>query len=57
MTELLREAEEHHGGDEAVAPPHPWSGGEAAYIIAREGGRTPEQAIAQATEPLGGGRA
>jgi hypothetical protein len=44
LTDLLREAEEHHGPYEATAPPHHWSGWYAAYIIARQDGRTPEQA-------------
>jgi hypothetical protein len=44
LTDLLREAEEHHGPYEATAPPHHWSGFYAAYISARQQGRTPEQA-------------
>jgi len=44
LAELLREAEEHHGPYEASAPKHHWSGFYAAYIVAREGGRTPEEA-------------
>jgi hypothetical protein len=44
LTELLREAEEHHGPYEAEAPKHHWSGFYAAYIVAREQGRTPEEA-------------
>ena len=39
LTELLREAEEHHGPYEATAPKHHWSGFYAAYIVAREKGR------------------
>ena len=38
LTELLREAEEHHGPYEASAPKHHWSGFYAAYIVAREQG-------------------
>ena len=56
LTELLREAEEHHGGYEAVAPPHHWSGWYAAYVIARDRGLTEEQAVAEATEHLEGAR-
>lgn len=41
---LLREAEEHYGPYEAEAPKHHWSGFYAAYIVAREGGRSPEEA-------------
>jgi hypothetical protein len=44
LAELLREAEEHHGAYEATAPKHHWSGFYAAYIVARENGRTPEDA-------------
>jgi hypothetical protein len=48
LTELLREAEEHHGPYEAEAPKHHWSGFYAAYIVAREDGRTPEEADKEA---------
>jgi hypothetical protein len=44
LTGLLKEAEEHHGPYEASAPPHHWSGFYAAYIVAREEGRSPDQA-------------
>jgi hypothetical protein len=44
LTGLLREAEEHHGPYEAEAPKHHWSGFYAAYIVARDQGRTPEEA-------------
>ncbi|MGY1810590.1 hypothetical protein ACI8AF_24745 [Blastococcus sp. SYSU D00669] len=49
LARLLREAEEHHGAYEAVAPPHHWSDWYAAYIVAREQGRGEEQAVADAT--------
>ena len=48
LTGLLKEAEEHHGPYEATAPKHHWSGFYAAYIVAREDGRTPEEADAEA---------
>jgi hypothetical protein len=48
LADLLREAEEHHGEYEATAPEHHWSGWYAAYITARQQGRTPEQASANA---------
>jgi catechol 2,3-dioxygenase-like lactoylglutathione lyase family enzyme len=48
MTALLREAEEHHGVYEATAPPHHWSIWYAAYIVARENGRTPDEAATDA---------
>ncbi len=49
LASLLREAEEHHGAYEAVAPPHHWSDWYAPYILAREEGRTPDQAVTEAT--------
>lgn len=44
MAALLREAEEHHGEYEPTAPKHHWSGWYAAYIVARQDGKTPEDA-------------
>jgi len=44
LTELLKETEKHHGEYEATAPKHHWSDWYAAYIVARERGRTPEEA-------------
>src|SRR6185312_16259616 len=41
---LLRETAEHHGAFEAVAPPHDWWDWYAAYMDARQGGRSSEQA-------------
>jgi hypothetical protein len=48
LTELLREAEEHHGAYEAAAPPHHWSDWYAAYIVAREDGRSADDASSDA---------
>jgi catechol 2,3-dioxygenase-like lactoylglutathione lyase family enzyme len=48
LTELLREAELHHGAYEAVAPKHHWSGWYAAYIVARQRGRASEEAVKDA---------
>jgi len=48
LKDLLRETEEHHGGYEATAPKHHWSGWYAAYIDARVRGRTPEEAVEDA---------
>ena len=45
LTELLKEAEKHHGEYEPTAPKHHWSSWYAAYIVAREQGRTPEEAV------------
>ncbi len=44
LTELLRETEKHHGEYEPTAPKHHWSDWYAAYMVARERGRTPEEA-------------
>lgn len=49
LTELLRETEEQHGAYEPTAPKHHWSGWYAAYIIARERGKTSEEAARAAT--------
>ena len=48
LTGLLRETEERHGGYEATAPKHHWSEWYAAYIVACERGRTPDDASADA---------
>jgi catechol 2,3-dioxygenase-like lactoylglutathione lyase family enzyme len=48
LTELLRETEESHGAYEAIAPKHHWSEWYAAYIVARERGRAPDDAAADA---------
>ncbi len=44
MTALLRETEEHHGKYEPAAPKHHWSAWYAAYMVARQNGKTPEEA-------------
>ncbi len=44
LTELLQEAEKHHGEYEPTAPKHEWSVWYAAYIVARQNGKTPEEA-------------
>jgi hypothetical protein len=48
LTGFLREAEERHGSYEPIAPKHHWSDWYAAYIVARAGGRTPDEAILDA---------
>jgi catechol 2,3-dioxygenase-like lactoylglutathione lyase family enzyme len=48
LTELLRETEERHGAYEASAPKHHWSWWYAPYIVARQLGRTPEEAAREA---------
>ena len=49
LTELLQETEKHHGAYEPTAPKHHWSGWYAAYVVARERGRTPDEAAKEAT--------
>ena len=44
LTELLREAEKRHGSYEATAPKHHWSGWYAQYIVARERGKSADEA-------------
>ena len=56
LTELLREAEEHHGEYEPTAPKHHWSGWYASYIVARERGRAPEEAAKDAALHMEGAR-
>ena len=54
LTELLRDAESNHGPYEAKAPKHHWSDWYAAYIVAREHGRTSEDAAADAARHMQG---
>jgi hypothetical protein len=54
LAKLLREAEQHHGPYEAEAPKHHWSGFYAAYIVAREEGRSPEEADQDARRYMDG---
>ena len=54
LTDLLREAEQHHGPCEATAPKHHWSGWYAAYISARAQGRAPEEAAEDAARYVEG---
>ena len=48
MVELLRETEGRHGAYEPTAPKHHWSEWYGAYMVARERGKTPEVAAAEA---------
>ena len=48
VTQLLREAEERHGAYEATAPKHHWSDWYAAYIVARERGKSTDDAVKDA---------
>jgi catechol 2,3-dioxygenase-like lactoylglutathione lyase family enzyme len=56
LTELLRETEKRHGEYEPTAPKHHWSGWYAAYIVARENGRTPDEAAKDAALHMEGAR-
>jgi hypothetical protein len=49
MTQLLRETEQRHRSYEAGAAKHDWSAWYAAYIVARECGKTPDDAAREAT--------
>jgi catechol 2,3-dioxygenase-like lactoylglutathione lyase family enzyme len=57
LTELLRETEEHHGQYEPTAPKHHWSGWYAAYIVARQDGKTPEEAAKEGKRNIEGAQA
>jgi hypothetical protein len=48
LAELLRETAEHHDPYEKSAPAHQWSDWYAAYMSARQQGRTPEEASSDA---------
>ena len=56
LTALLVETEQHHGVYEAKAPKHAWPGWYAAYIVAREHGRTPDEAASDAALHVKGTR-
>ena len=57
LTELLRETEKHHGEYEPTAPKHHWSSWYAAYIVARQDGKTPEEAAKAGKLQIEGARA
>jgi catechol 2,3-dioxygenase-like lactoylglutathione lyase family enzyme len=52
MKELLREAEARHGEYEPTAPKHQWPEWYAEYIVARERGKTPDEAASHAALQL-----
>jgi catechol 2,3-dioxygenase-like lactoylglutathione lyase family enzyme len=56
LISLLRETEERHGEYQATASKHHWSGWYAAYIVARERGRTSEEAANDALLYMQGAR-
>ena len=57
MADLLREAEQHHGEYEPTAPKHHWSGFYAAYIVARQNGKSSEEAAKDGRLQIEGARA
>ena len=57
MAKLLRETEEHHGKYEPTAPKHHWSEWYAAYMVARQNGKTPEEAAEEGKLQVEGARA
>ena len=56
LTELLRETEHHHGEYEPTAPKHHRSGRYAAYIVARQDEKTPEEAAKEDKFHIDGAR-
>ena len=56
LTDLLQEAEKHHSEYEPTAPKHHWSGWYAAYIVARQDGKTPEEAAREGKLHIEGAR-
>ena len=54
LTELLRETEERHGAYEPTAPKHHWSVWYGAYMVARQRGRTPDEAAKEAARQTEG---
>jgi catechol 2,3-dioxygenase-like lactoylglutathione lyase family enzyme len=56
LADLLRETEHRHGEYEPTAPKHHWSEWYAAYIVARERGRTSDAAFKDAVLHMEGAR-
>jgi hypothetical protein len=54
LAALLHETAEHHDPFEKAAPPHNWWDWYAAYMNARQHGRTPDEASADAAEHMAG---
>ncbi len=52
LAELLREAEEQHSHYEPTAPKHHWSDWYAAFMVARQRGKTAEEAYREASTGL-----
>ena len=49
LVPLFKEAEERHTVYQATAPKHPWQAWYAAYVIARQRGKSPDDAVGDAT--------
>ena len=49
LTTLLQDAEQHHSQYEPTAPKHHWSTWYAAYIVARDEGKSEDDAFEAAT--------
>ncbi|HUQ82753.1 MAG TPA: VOC family protein [Gemmatimonadaceae bacterium] len=56
LSDLLREAQTRHGEYEPTSPAHHWSEWYAAYVVAREQGRTPEDAAKDSARHIEGTR-
>ena len=54
MTALLQETEKRHGEYEPTAPKHHWSQWYGAYMVARERGKTPDEAAREARHQIEG---
>jgi len=54
MTALLQETEKRHGEYEPTAPKHHWSQWYGAYMVARERGKTPDEAAREARRQIEG---
>lgn len=52
LAQLLHETEEQHGRYEPSAPEHHWWDWYAAYVVARQQGRTPDEAYQDASAAL-----
>ena len=52
LAELLHETEQQHGHYEPNAPKHNWWDWYAAYVVARQQGRTPDEAYQDAVGAL-----
>ena len=56
LTEFFKEAETRHGQYEPTSPKHHWSAWYAAYLVARQNGRTPDDAAKDAALQTEGAR-